>query len=206
MGTLAITNPSSTDTVHLGDFNYTLAESGTLTRTLTQPEFQKMSRLQALIAAETVTAVYTPSADEEASGALTPPLAVEDEDIARVAAAAVPGVPITFRKAFVATGAPADDVTIFDVNKLPYKFRILSMHHYVSTGVGAPSTHTLRTRAGGAGTALASFDANLAGGGLSDLQGNATTVVTPAALEGLFLRRADGISVGELLITIRRES
>lgn len=204
---IAITNPSAVDPVHLGDFNYMLPVSTTLTRTLPFPEYQRMARLHALVEAGTVTVTLTPSTAEEAAGVLAPPLSVEHLDIARVAASAVPGVPITFRKSFTAavTGA-ADDVTIFAADALPYKFRVLDVYFYLSTVV-ALSTAKVWTRASGAGTAVTGDTATSTAGRVqAALASNATVLLTPATLDGLFLRRGDRAIAGEIIIVLRRET
>jgi len=95
-----------------------------------------------------------------------------------------------------ASGA-ADDVTVF--TSLPYDAQIADVEFVCTTAFGA-STVTLRTLAGGAGTALSSALATAATGRARD----AITTGMPTVTRGtaIFLRRSDRSVVGQLLIKL----
>jgi hypothetical protein len=146
--------------------------------------------------------VYT--AAELATGLMQPPWSVEAQDMALVNAADPAAGTFTIRKAFTALGAGVpDDVTIWAANALPFKFRVLDAIAYIGTAI-ALSTLDIRTRAGGAGTQLASTASATTGRQTNTLNGS--VVATPGTLEGLFIRRSDRGVAGEVLLTCRLEN
>lgn len=204
MGTLAITNLASTPTP-LGDLHSrALAVGETLSIERAASDLPRMASIIAALAAGTISVTFTPTAAEIASGLLAPPQSVQGADVAPVAATDVFGGPlIVVRKALTSGGSTGtlDDVTLAAVDTLPYKFRVVGAIMYLSTPQAA-TTATLRSRAAGAGTALATFDTSI---GVGLPTNTATVVIAPAALEGLFLRR-DRAIVGEVILFLRRES
>lgn len=204
MATFVITNVTSPGAeVHLGSFYKTLAAGEVITlenRDVNEPA--GWPDVQEALADGNITVVMTPTADELASGMMAPQQSVEAVDLAPVAAADIAAAEQCFYKPFVATGAAADDVTIYAVNTLPYKFRILEAIVVIATAAG--TAIDLRDEAGGAGTDLGGFDPS--GTGKKDSDEYTAPVVTPAATKGLFLRRDNGNSVGYALIRVRRES
>lgn len=114
---------------------------------------------------------------------------------------------LVLRKVLTASGATgaADDVTIFSSNA-PFKFRVVDAVMVTSTAAAGSSTAALRTASGGAGTLLSgamAIDAN----GVSRPTGTSMTATSTVASAGsLFLRRSDRAQVGEILITIIRET
>lgn len=200
-----ITSPSAP--VTLGDIYKTLANTGDFVQfTRKASDLPRMTSLQAALAAGAVSIVIVPTADEVASGLLAAPQTVQAVDMAPVAAAGIDAPEITLRVPIVAgVGGAADDVTVYAAGALPYKFRILWARMVVAATPGA-STAAVRTRAAGAGTLLATMNTGTAGLVPSPNSGFATSVVTPAALDGLFVRRSDNTIGGELHICIRRES
>lgn len=202
MATFTITN-IDTAPVHLGDFYHTLDVAEVLTlANRTSTEIPGLVTVMEALNAGTITFVVTYTAAEIASGFQSPPNAVEAGDLAEVAAAAVAAGSQQLYIAVAATGAGADDVTIYAANALPYKFRILKSTLFVATAAG--TTAELRDEPAGAGTAFGDHDPSIIGQANSDAV--AAGLVTPGATKGLFLRRDNGNSVGYLLIDIRRES
>lgn len=204
MATLVITNLAAVPVPlsDLGSKTLAVGESVTIERAGSD-----LARMKSVIAATgrgDISVAVTPSADELASGLLAPPQSVQGADVAPVAAADVFGGPlIVVRKTFTAApaGAP-DDVTLAALGGLPYKFRVVGGFLYLSAAVGA-STATVRSRSGGAGTALAAFDSSLSVGVPTN---TATAAIAPASTEGLFLRRSDRSIAGEVILLLRRES
>ena len=144
-------------------------------------------------------------AHETGSGLAVASGSVEAADIAPVASTAVAAGEVQFRKAF--TSVSATDIPVFAANALPYKMRIVDAYLLIST-VQAGSTLRLFPQAAGAGTAVTdATSAAVAGKIPMPLTGNASQVLTPGALVGLFLLPSahSGI-VGELVVTARRES
>ena len=134
------------------------------------------------------------------------PGAVQAQDVAPVAAAVIDAPEIVWRIPIVAgVGGGADDVAVYALNALPYKFRVLWARMVVSASPGA-STAAVRTRSAGAGTLLATMNTGATGLVPSPNAGFAETVVTPASTEGLFVRRSDNTIGGVLHVCIRRES
>jgi hypothetical protein len=106
---------------------------------------------------------------------------------------------LVIRKAFVATGAAADDVTLYNATA-PFAFRVIDVLLFVSTAVGG-TTATLRDATGGGGAALSdALATNTTGTKRRDF----TSTGTVAAGGTLSLRRTNGNTVGELVVLIRR--
>jgi len=167
-------------------------------------DVQASARLMADKAAGLIDVAFTFTAAEIASGLLQPPGLIGGDDMQPVAAADLLAVEGTMRKAFALGAGAADDVILYPVNTLPFKFRVLDVTVLISTAAAGASV-ALRTRAAGAGTLIAT--ASSAATGRIPGVFNATTLVTPAALEGLFLRRlVDSLVAGEVIIRYRRET
>jgi hypothetical protein len=203
---LVITNLSATDPVTIRDLYTTIAPSGVVTITRKASELPAMGGLQAALAAGAVSLSVTPTADEIASGLLAAPQTVQAADSAPVAAAAVDAMDITMRLPFAAAAAgTADDVTIYALNALPYKMRVIWAKAIVGTAIGS-ATAAVRTQSAGAGTLVATMDFGTAGLVPSPNTGFATVVLTPGSSVGLFVRRSDRGVAGEILLSVRRES
>ena len=219
MATLRITNLTTSD-YWLNDI-YTSIPASTaaipyVDVSRTPAEISSMDGLQAAVAAGTLSAAVTYSAAELAAiDSANQPLAsllvdgaVTDSAIAPVSAAAIAAAPVMFFKAFAAGAAgTADDVTVYAVNTLPYKIRILDARASIATAVGG-STLTVRSAAGGAGTQAAVVSSAATGIARASALGSANTsvVLTPGASVGLFIRRSDRGVAGELVIMARREA
>jgi hypothetical protein len=125
-----------------------------------------------------------------------------------VAAAGIVSPVVGIYKAMTSGGASGtlDDVTIYAVNTLPYKIRILGAVANISTAGPALSTLQIRSAAAGGGTLAATIDSTGTGTVQSSSlgSGNVSVVLTPGALVGLFIRR-DRSTVGEVFITARKE-
>lgn len=203
MATLTITNVSD-EAKAIGDIYRTLAVDESVTVTRTAAQITGMTSLQKLVTAGDVTLAIEWSADELGSGLQAPTASVEGGDIAPVAATAAAGGLMVIRKAFTALAAgTADDVTVFAVDELPAKFRVVDAHAFIVTAVN-PSTIALRTAAAAGGTLLGTLDT--AATGRVSMTGTATAVATPAADAGLFLRRSDRGVAGEVIIICRPEN
>jgi len=200
-----ITSPS--EAVTIGDIYRTLAVSGdSVTFSRTASDLSRMASLQALVSAGKVSVVVTPTADELASGLLTPPQTIQAQDMQPVAAAVVDAPEVVLRIPIPAgVGGAADDVTVYALNAFPYKCRILWARAIVGATPGA-STVELRTQSGGAGTLLATLNTGALGLVPSPNTGFATSVVTPGAAVGLFARRSNNTIGGEIHVCVRRES
>lgn len=218
MATLRITN-LTTSPYYLNDLYATIPASTApvpyLDVVRSPAEVSAMRGLEAAVAAGSLSCDVTYSASELAAfSSLPQPLAsllvpgsVTAAAIAPVAASAVDAAPVVFYKALPSGGAAgtADDVTIYAVNTLPYKVRILGAQANISTAV-AGATLQVRSAAGGGGT-LASGPIDAATTGVHYASGpNASVVLTPGAIVGLFVRRSDRSVVGEIVITARREA
>ena len=168
-----------------------------------------MAGLQAAVADGILTAAITYTSDELASAPLPSPVApgsVTALAAAPVAAAAIDAAPIVLRKAFASGGASGtlDDVTIYAVNTLPYKIRVLDAVAMISVAGPGASTLAVRSAAAGLGSLAATVPADVLG--VARMIGpNASVVLTPGATVGLFIRR-DRSTVGEIVITARREA
>lgn len=203
MATLTITNVS-TDLVAIGDIYRTLAVGESVTVTRTAAQIPNMVSLQKSATAGLVTVSVALSADEIGSGLATATAAVESKDVAPVAATDAAGGLMVIRKAFTAgTPGTADDVTVFAVNTLPAKMRVVDAHAFISTAIGA-TTVALHTAAAAGGTLLGTLSS--AATGRFDMTGTATAVATPGASAGLFLRRSDRGVAGEVIILCRPEN
>lgn len=219
MATLRITNLTTSD-YWLNDI-YTAVPASTaavpyVDVVRSPAEISSMDGLQDAVAAGTLSAAVTYSADELAAiDSANQPLAsllvdgaVTDSAIAPVAASAIAAAPVTFYKAFAAAAAGTpDDVTVYAVNTLPYAIRITGASASVATAIGG-STLAIRSAAGGAGTLAATISSAAAGliPAVSLGAGNASVVLTPGALVGLFIRRSDRGVAGEVFIQARREA
>ena len=197
---LTITNLGS-EQIFLSDLYTTIAAGGSVTTSRSESDLSRMASVQSAIAAGLVTVTVTPTANEEASGMLSG-LGVTSA----IAPTAAVGENFEVRKSFVAgTPGTPDDVTIFAVGTLPFKFRVENMEAIIATAIGA-TTLQARTRAGGAGTLLQEVASALTGHQDPTATVTASAVATPGAAEGLFLRRSDRGVAGEVVITCRRET
>lgn len=205
---VTVTNTTSpSEAVTLGDLYKTLDKAGdSVIFSRTASDLSRMTSLQAAAAAGKVSVTVVPTADELASGLLTPPQTIQAADMQPVAAAVVDAPEIVLRIPLVAGGGGApDDVTVYALNAFPYKCRVLWARAVVSATPGA-STAEVRTQSGGAGTLLATMNTGALGLVPSPNTGFATSVVTPGASVGLFVRRSDSAIAGELHVCVRRES
>lgn len=205
MAQIVLTNLSASPLplADLGSKSLAVGESVTITRPANL--LANMLSVVREVAAGTLSATVTPSAAELASGLLAPPQSVQAEDLAPVASTVLPCAPGAFYKAISAGGGgSADDVTLYAVNTLPYKIRVLRAYMRVATPVSG-SNCQLRSAAAGGGTLVSQFD-TAAVGQKEDATVNATVVLTPGTLVGLFLRRSDSAVAGEVVIEFRRES
>ncbi len=208
MAVLTIANVSSSD-FFLNDVYATIAAGDSIQVTRSPAEISSMAGLQAAVADGVLTASVAFSADELASGIGLPIVSesVSVDSIVPVASTNPIGQEIVIYKALATggTSGTADDVTIYAVNTLPYKIRILSAEAHISTAV-ALSTLNVRSAAAGGGT-LAAGPIDSGSTGIAAATGpNATVVLTPGALVGLFVRRSDRSVVGEIVIKARIES
>ncbi len=148
----------------------------------------------------TLAVQYT--AQELSTGLMSPPQSLSASDVAPVAPATGPSLPVTMRFAFAA-GAPAI-VPLIPANAFPFKARVLSAKALIKTAGAGGSTAILQTQSGG-GTTLATFS-TAATGTVTDSSVTQTFVVTPGTLVGLFLNRSDSTAVGEILVELRPET
>lgn len=114
------------------------------------------------------------------------------------------GAVFVFRRAVTAgAGGAADDVTIADAN-VPFRMRIVDALFLTTAGDAGGRTVTLRSLAGGLGTAYTSAITSTATGTAR----NNLTVATAVAAQSssLFLRRSDSAIAGELTIFAQPES
>jgi len=208
MASLSIANISLTS-FFLNDIYVDIDAGQTVVVSRSAAEISSMLGLQAAVADGVLTATITPTADELASSPLASPLSpasVTALATAPVAAAAIDSAPVIFRKAFTAGGASGtlDDVTIYAVNTLPYKVRILEAFALISTAGPGASVLAVRSAAAGGGTLAATVPADVLGAARM-IGPNASVVLTPGSLVGLFIRR-DRSTVGEIILTARREA
>ena len=203
MAQVTITNVSGGD-VFIRELYKTLAASEAVVITRSASELASMSGLHEAQADGTVTVAYVRSADEIASGLDLPPV-VEGGDVSAVASTDKVADVAVIRYAFTAgAGGSADDVTVYAVNTLPFKFRVLDAWILTATAV-VSSTASVRTAAAGAGTLLATVSTGATGRASMTLP-VATAVATPGASAGLFIRRTDSGAAGELFLLVRKES
>ena len=203
MATFVLTNISA-EKVHLGDLYKTMkpGEIVTLPKRSVN-DLPRWPSLQRELAAGTVTLVVTPTTDEDDSGLLSPPNAVEAGDVREVAPGDVFAVCISLRKAFLTGGGGADDVILIAADAIPYKLRILDVLVLCTTSPGA-STVVLRDEIAGAGTAIATLDTGTVGRKV-DAAFEGFLLEQTTAAKGLFLRRADNTVEGEAIVLARRE-
>jgi len=202
---VVITNLTSSP-VYIGDI-YTSVPVGTpLTIERAASDLSGMVALQKAIADGDVTITVTPTADELASGLLSPPSSIQAQDMAPVAATDVGAGLVLLSKAFAAGGggSPAD-ITLYAANTLPFKFRVVDSWVFISTAVGA-STGDLRDEAAGAGQSVSTVVTAATGRVSMDPTTDVSKVVTPGAAKGLFLRLSDDGVGGEVFVLARRES
>lgn len=204
MANVTITNVTSSP-IFISDIYDTIAANSSITVSRAASDLPRMASLQHAMAQNQVTITVAYTADELASGLQQAPQSVSASDMLPVAAATPLGGCELIRVAFAAgAGGAADDVTVYAVNTLPYKFRVVNAWSVVLTAV-ASSTLQVWTRAAGAGTKLAQTASAAAGfnayGTLT-----ATALIAPAALDGLFVRRSDSGIAGEVFLLIRAET
>lgn len=203
MAKLTITNISGSD-LHLGDFYLTIPAGASRDVDRAANDISGLPTLQKALAdgAATLSVQYT--ADELASGLLSLPDAVQAEDMAPVAASALPSPAVLLRASIPAgAGGAPDDVALFAVGAVPWKFRILDAWAFVSAGNGVGEAIQLRTALAGGGTLLSTLDATNTG----RISGAATAtgLVTPGGSVGLIARRSDSAIAAEVCLIVRRE-
>lgn len=204
MADITITNITSED-VHLGDLYNTLRAGESWVLEERSPlELDGMKSVKDAVLANKISVSVAYSAADVAAGFTTPVQAVEAADVLAVAAdgSVCPGLVI--RKVLTAGGGGADDVTIFAAGSLPFKMRVVDVIGFVVTN--AAGTWQVRDEAAGAGTLANTVDSTTAGRVPGDAPSNATVVLTPGASKGLFIRRSDNTTDGEVFIVLRPES
>lgn len=202
---VVITNISAVP-VAIGDLYTTIPVGGSVTTKRSASQLSAMVSLQKAVEANTVTVAATEESFETASGLAVAPGTVAAADVQPVAATDVAAATFEIRKSFVGAAAGTDDdVTIYAAGALPFKMRILDAYFLCSTGGSGAKTLTIRDEAAGAGTAAAAFDTTSTGR-IAPTAFTATTVFTPGAAKGLFLRRIQRDAAGEVVITARRET
>ncbi len=201
---VVITNISASP-VPLSDLYTTIAVGGSVTTTRSASQISAMVSVQKAVEAGTITVAATENSYETASGLASAPGIIGPIDMAPVPATDAASGIITLRKTF--TTVASTDIAIFAANALPYKMRILDAYVYVAT-VQAGSTLQIFSQAAGAGTAVTTATSTAVAGKIDmPLTANATSVLTPGTLIGLFLRpSAHTGAIGELVVNLRRES
>lgn len=207
MASLTISNVSSAD-FWLNDIYAAIPAGDSVVVFRSPAEISSMAGLQAAVADGILTSSVVFSADEQAAdlSSVIAPASVDAASISPVAAAAVDAPLVTFRKALASGGSSGtlDDVTIYAVNTLPYKVRILDALALISTAGPAASALSVRSAAAGGGSLAATVPSDATGP--QRMTGpNTSVVLTPGASVGLFVRR-DRSVVGEVIITARREA
>lgn len=204
MATFIITNISA-GTVHIGDFLLDIPAGATASISGRDgSEVPGLFHVRQKLLAGLITFRVEYTGDEIASGFNAPPNSVGGDDTQEVAAAELLAVPMSIYEDIAAgAGGAADDATIYAVDSLPFKFRILQVWLDVETPVGASSA-TLRDEAAGAGQTLATFDTATVG--IKTSSSDLGLVVTPSATTGLFLRRSDSGVAARVVLFGRRES
>jgi len=207
MASLTITNLTSTP-FFLADIYLSIPALSSVVVERSPAQISSMRSLQNAVSDGVLGTAIAFSEEELASGLASPiaPASVDAADLAPVDGAEVAAAPILFRKAFASGGAPGvlDDVTIFAVNTLPFKVRILDAQALISVPGPGGATLAVRSAAAGNGTLAALLPADAAG--VARMEGpNASVVLEPGATVGLFVRR-DRSTVGEIVITARREA
>lgn len=201
---VTLTNLTSSP-LALGDLgSKSLGPNESITIERSAGDLSRMKTVIREVAADKLLVSAVPSAAELASGLLASPQAVQAEDLAPVQSTDKAAVLGTWRVPMVAgAGGSADDVTGYAVNTLPFKVRVVRVWGRIATNVSGANVQA-RTAAAGGGTNLGQLDANTVGT-KDDQTVNASVVVTPGALVGLFARRSDSGVAGELFIEWRRE-
>jgi len=202
---IVVTNISAAP-VYIRDLYTEIAPGGSVTTDRSGSDLSSMEGLIAALFAGTVSVSLVPSAAEVASGFLTPPQAVQAQDMAPVSATEVAAGLVVLRISLAAgAGGVADDVVGYAANSLPFKFRVLDAWAMIGTGV-ALSNVNVYTRAAGAGTLLAGpIDATATQ--LARMTGpTASALAVTGSTEGLFVRRDDSAIAGEVFLLVRRES
>lgn len=204
MADLTITNLTDAK-LHIQDIYATLPPHGQMTVRRPVTELPRMSALQAAIAKGEAAVSVALNANEMNSGLTSVSGTIQAIDTAPVFEGSIDASPIVLRKAFsAAEKGSADDVVVFPVNGIPYKIRILDVVAYVSKGVEG-STVEVRSLPGGDGVLCATLDSG-SPARVASTAPLASTVLTPGSNAGLFLRRSDRGSAGEVIITARREN
>lgn len=194
---VTITNISS-EQVYVGDI-YTAIEAGkSVTVERSTSDLSDMKALMALMSQAKVTVATVATADEAASGFL--------DQAAGVPAATKVADDFVIRCPFPVGAGGADDVQIYALNKVPFKFRVMGGRALVSVAGAGGSLVQARTAAAVGGTLLQEFSTATTGNQDPTATVTATQVVTPGASVGLFLRRSDSTAVGEVLLDCRREA
>lgn len=197
---IVVSNVSASP-VWVSDLHCSIAAGGSITTTRYLTDLSRMVALQGFLEAGTLTMATTPSAAE---------LAANVGMLGLGTAGAVPSTQLntqefTLRYAFAAGGGgSADDKTIFAVNAVPYKFRVMNMYAVVATAVSAKLLQ-LRTALTGGGTLLAECSGGTAGYEAGTSTVTASQVVTPGSAVGLILHRTDSGIAGEVFVKGRLE-
>lgn len=173
-------------------------------------DIAKMHQIQELVAAGSITVNVVADASEIGSGLAGGEDAAGYLAVQEVAAASLASIGFEIRVPMLSGGATgtADDVSVFALNSLPFKFRILDVMAYVSTAGAGGSTLQLFSHTSAGGTTLS---AAVAASGLGVARAAGTsftaTAATPiSATDGVFIHRSDRSTVGEFLISCRRET
>lgn len=207
MPILKIVN-GGTSNVVIGDttgygFSASVAPSSTKYLNVSSLQIETMAKkLEALRKAGNIT-YFVVSDAVGVAGGLTAAAAETAPDIIE---GITPGGVVTFHFALTSGGAAgtADVVSLFAVNTLPFKMRIIDAYAHVSTAnPGAAGNNIIRTVSdGGAGNVIVGTSTgwDTAGRKAFALEGTVTVVVTPGAAQGLFLARADRDMVGDLVV------
>lgn len=203
MADVTITN-LTTAPLYIGDLYTTIPASSSIVVSRYASDLPRMKALQDAITAGNAAVSVALTASETASGLAQASGTIQAQDVAPVAATDAAAAEFTLTKAFAAgiAGTP-DDVAIYAANALPFKVRVLRAEARVSTAI-ALSTINVYDQAAGAGQLCASLSSATAG--IVAMTGpNASVVVTPGTLIGLFVHRSDRGVAGEVVITCRRE-
>lgn len=205
MASITITNLTS-QPLPITELYATIAPNGTLTTNRYASDLPRMTSLQAAIAAGSAALTVAYSSNELASGLTQAPQSTTDKSAQPVAADATATQEIEVRKTLTAgvAGTP-DDVTVYALNALPYKCRVIDAYAIISTAIGA-STLQIRSQAAGAGTLCAEISSAALGKAEWDSTVTATQVLTPGSSVGLFIRRSDRGVAGEVVVVLRKEN
>lgn len=202
MATITVTHVG-TAARYVSDLYKTMQPGDVVTTTRASTDLPAMASLQAGIAEGDLTLSVVYDANELAAGLEAPPNSVHGEDMAEVAAAtAMSGLVHLFVDLPVGGGG-ADVITVYALDALPFKMRVLDA--VLLTSTAAVGTITVEDEAvAGVGTTALTLDSNTTPRDVPSE--DVTTVLTPAATTGLFVHRTDSTHVGELMLTLRRES